>query len=120
MTAVSEIWDIVYYQVPQGNNFPVYDFINSLDPKAKSKVINTINLLESYGTRLHLPHAKKLAATNLWELRILGSDSIRILYVTVADKKFLLLHGFLKKKQKIDRREIKIALERLKEYRSRK
>ena len=120
MTAMSDSWDIVYYQTPQSKVFPVYDFINSLDLKAKSKVINTINLLESYGTRLRLPHAKKLTGTDLWELRILGSDSIRILYVTVVDKKFLLLHGFLKKKQRIDAGEIKTALERLKEYSSRK
>jgi len=32
---------------------------------------------------------------------------------------FLLLHGFSKKKQKTPRKEIKIALERLKEYRKR-
>lgn len=91
---MDEAWNIVYYQAPQQNSSPVYDFINNLDANAKSKVINTINLLESYGIRLGPPHAKKLTGTELWELRILGQDNIRILYIAVTGKNFLLLHGF--------------------------
>ncbi len=116
---MDEVWNIVYYQTPQQSSSPVYDFINSLDANAKSKVINTINLLESYGIRLDPPHAKKLTGTDLWELRISGQDNIRILYIAVTGKNFLLLHGFNKKKQKTDKREVETALARLKEYRSR-
>lgn len=112
-------WNIIYYQSPGQTSAPVHDFINSLNPTAKSKVINTINLLEEYGVKLGPPRAKKLAGTELWELRILGEDNIRIFYVTVVDKAFLLLHGFIKKKQKTDKKEIKTAIARLKEYRSR-
>lgn len=95
------------------------NFIDNLNAKAKSKVINALDLLTEFGIRLGLPHSKKLTGTNLWELRILGSDSIRIFYVAVVDKKFLLLHAFQKKKQKTDRREIKLAEERLVEYKLR-
>lgn len=116
---MDEVWNIVYYQTPQQNSSPVYDFINDLDANAKSKVINTINLLESYGTRLSPPHTKKLTGTELWELRILGQDNIRIFYIAIPGKNFLLLHGFNKKKQKTDKREIETALARLKEYLSR-
>lgn len=112
-------WEIVYYQTPGQNSSPIYDFIESLNAKAKSKIVNTIDLLGEYGTKLGSPHAKKLAGTDLWELRILGQDSIRILYIAIVDKTFLLLHGFIKKKQKTDKREINTALVRLKEYYSR-
>ena len=112
-------WNIVYYQASNSISSPVFVFINNLDSNAKSKVINTINLLESYGMRLGSSHTKKLAGTELWELRILGQDNIRILYIAIIGKAFLLLHGFVKKKQKTDKREIKTAVERLKEYRSR-
>lgn len=112
-------WSIVYYQAPRQSTSQVYDFINSLDAKAKSKVINTINLLEQYGTRFGSAHTKKLVGTDLWELRMLGQDNIRILYIAVTGKKFLFLHGFNKKKQKTDKREIHTALARLKEYNSR-
>lgn len=112
-------WNIIYYQAPNQSSSSVYDFINDLDADAKSKVINTINLLESYGVRLGPPRTKKLVGTDLWELRILGQDNIRILYIAVTGKNFLLLHGFNKKKQKTDKREIETALARLKEYNSR-
>lgn len=116
---MDEGWNIIYYQAPGQVTSPVYDFINSLDPKAKSKVVNTLNLLEQYGIKLGPPRAQKLVGTELWELRLLGQDNIRIFYVAVTGKSFLLLHGFNKKKQRTDRREIETALARLKEYNSR-
>lgn len=111
-------WKIVYYKTLQETN-PVYDFVNSLDGKAKSKIINAIDLLEEFGVRLGLPHVKKLTGTPLWELRILGGDNIRIFYIAIAGKSFLLLHAFQKKKTKTDRRDIKIAEYRLRDYKAR-
>lgn len=111
-------WKIAYYKTFQGT-YPVFDFINSLDGKIKSKIINAIDLLEEFGIRLGLPHVKKLIGTPLWELRIIGGDNIRIFYVAITGKSFLLLHAFQKKKQKTDRKEIKIAIGRLREHVSR-
>ena len=112
-------WGIIYYKSSAQSVSPIYDFINQLNPRAKAKIINTLNLLEKYGLNFGPPHVKKLTGTDLWELRLLGQDNIRIFYVTVTGKAFLLLHGFIKKKQKTDLREIKVALERLKEYKLR-
>lgn len=115
---MNDNWRIIYYQTNRGNS-PVKEFINDLNPKAKSKIINTIDLLEEFGIRLGSSHSKKLTGTNLWELRILGEDNIRIFYAAIIGKIFLLLHGFQKKKLKTDRRNIKIAEERLKDYKLR-
>lgn len=115
---MEEHWKILLYKTPQGDS-PVKVFIDSLELKAQSKVRNTINLLRDFGTKLGPPHIKKLAGTELWELRILGADSIRILYIAVTGKTFLLLLGFKKKKDKTPPKEIRIAEERLAEYRSR-
>lgn len=111
-------WKIIYYETKQGIS-PAFDFINNLELRAKTKVANTLDLLTEFGTRLGLPHAKKLAGTEIWELRVLGSDSIRILYVAIFGKNFLLLHGFLKKKQKAAQKDIKIAQERLRDFKAR-
>ena len=108
-------WRIEYYETANGS-FPVKEFIEKLDILARNKVANTLDLLEEYGIALGLPHAKKVFGTKLWELRILGGDNIRIFYVTQTGKVFLLLHGFQKKKQKTDTKEIKIALKRLIAY----
>lgn len=113
------IWEIDYYESPAGNK-PVEEFINSLEEKAQNKIVRTLELLEEFGIRLGHPHAKKLTGTSLWELKILGSDSIRIFYVAKEQKHFLLLHGFKKKSQKTDKKQIKIAIKRLQEYESRK
>ena len=113
------LWRIIYYENSQGNS-PVQDFIDSLDPRAKSKIINTLDLLAKFGVNLGLPHSKKLTGTKIWELRVLGSNNIRLLYVAIINKSFLLLHGFLKKKQKTDIKEIKIAEKRLAHHLSRK
>lgn len=114
-----ENWNIIYYESSSGN-IPVYDFIESLSPIAKSKVSNTFDLLTEYGVKLGPPHVKKVVGTDLWELRILGGDSIRIFYIATSVKVFLLLHGFFKKSQKAPKKELKIALARLKEYKSKK
>ena len=110
------MWNIIYYQNHLNKKFPVQDFIDSLDENAKAKIINSIDLLEEFGIKLTSVHTKKLAGTPLWELRVLGRDNIRIFYIAVVNKSFLLLHGFLKKKQKTDKKEINTALIRLKDY----
>src|SRR3990167_8143880 len=111
----TEEWDIIYYESLSGD-VPVYNFIENLSPIAKSKVANTFDLLTEYGIKLGLPHVKKVVGTELWELRILGGGSIRIFYIATTGKVFLMLHGFIKKSQKAPKKEIKIALTRLKEH----
>jgi len=96
MQSLEEQWKVVLYRNPSGDT-PVNDFILSLEIKAQSKIKDSIKLLEEFGIRLGSPHIKKLTGTELWELRILGSDSIRIFYVAVTGRNFLLLHGFKKK-----------------------
>ena len=115
---MEERWKILLYRTLQGES-PVKEFIDNLELKTQSKVRNTINLLRDFGTRSGSPHIKKLIGTQLWELRILGADSIRVLYIAVTGKTFLLLHGFKKKKDKTPPKEIRIAEERLSEHRSR-
>lgn len=115
---MEERWKVLLYATPQGDK-PVNEFIRSLELKAQTKVYNALELLKSYGVSVGSPHIKKLTGTQLWELRILGSDSIRILYVAITGKVFLLLHGFKKKKDKTPSKEIRIAKERLAEFRSR-
>ncbi|MBI4099384.1 type II toxin-antitoxin system RelE/ParE family toxin, partial [Candidatus Microgenomates bacterium] len=61
-------WKIVYYKTLQGN-LPAAEFINSLEAKAKDKIINTFDLLTEFGIKLGPPHCKKLSGTQVWELR---------------------------------------------------
>ncbi len=115
---MDEKWKVILYRSPSGDH-PVQQFLDGLEIKAQLKVKDTIRLLQEFDIRLGLPHVKKLIGTDLWELRIVGSDSVRVLYVAVTGKTFVLLHGFKKKKDKTPPKEIKIAEYRFAEYRSR-
>ena len=112
------MWKIKYYETPTGSS-PVFDFINTLAPKAQAKVANTFELLKEFGLAIGRSHTKKIARTPIWELRILGQDNLRIFYIVETGKTFLLLHGFAKKTQKTPKREIQTAIKRLEEYKSR-
>ncbi|MDO8573860.1 MAG: type II toxin-antitoxin system RelE/ParE family toxin [Candidatus Daviesbacteria bacterium] len=116
---MDEKWKIELYENSRGEKL-VEEFFDSLDKKANFKITHAFELLEAFGLEGGYPHIKKLTGTNLWEYRILGADSIRILYVSMTGRTFLILHGFKKKKQKTPAKEIKIAEDRLQEYLLRK
>ncbi|HWS49047.1 MAG TPA: type II toxin-antitoxin system RelE/ParE family toxin [Candidatus Methanoperedens sp.] len=90
----------------------ITEFLNSISPKQQSKVIRIIHTIEEYGLTSANPHLKKIFNTPFWEIRILGKDNIRILYVSVILDEIILIHGFIKKTQKTPTKEIKIAMKR--------
>lgn len=104
-------WSIFYYISPGGAN-PVKDFLDAR-PTAKVKAFRIFQNIKEYGLTTAIPHIKRLVDTPLWEIRILGEDSVRILYITRQEKKIVLLHAFVKKTDKTPSKEIKIALLRI-------
>lgn len=86
----------------------VEDFIDKLQPKTIAKVLRTTDLLEKFGYHLSMPHSRKIK-DNLFELRVRGKQEVRIFYC-FSSGKIILIHGFIKKKQKISNREIRKAL----------
>ena len=108
-------WKIQYYSTPSGQ-IPVYDFIENLPEDVQSKIHNSFELLAEFGIRLGQPHAKKVTGTPLWELKVLGKNSLRFFYLAVAGQTFLMLHGFVKKSQKTPKQDLRLTLKRLKEW----
>ena len=86
-------------------------FIQSLDKPTIAKVLRVIDFLELFGSQLGMPHTKKIT-NRLFELRVRGQQEIRIFY-TFRNKIVVLLHGFVKKSDKIPRKEINIAINKL-------
>ena len=105
-------WKVVYYISPSGK-IPVKDFLDASSPKSKAKALRILMHVQEYGLQAVTSHVKKLAGIPLWEIRILGGDSVRILFVTQLGKRILLLHAFTKKTNKTPAKEIAIALKRL-------
>ena len=107
--------NIIYYLSPHGKNV-VREFILSLQKNQQAKIRRILQLIYEYGVTSANPHLKKLPGTPLWEIRILGKDSIRILYVIPGTNSILILHGFVKKTQKTPGKELNIALTRLQDW----
>ena len=98
------------------NHQYISEFLDKLNHQQQSKVIRIISTIEKYGLDSVNPHLRKVLNTPLWEIRILGKDNIRILYVSVIFNEIVLLHAFTKKTQKTPLKEIQIALNRLNHY----
>ena len=50
------MYETVFYQAPRGD-YPVLDFIKTLDKKARAKIYRYIELLEKEGPNLLRPYA---------------------------------------------------------------
>ena len=86
-------------------------FILNLDKKTQAKLTRMVNLLKENGIDLKMPYAKQLG-DKMWELRILGQQQIRVIYVFNGTQ-IIILNWFLKKTNRIPVREIETAKKRL-------
>lgn len=105
-------WKILFFQTARGGS-PVEDFIKEQDDVTYAKALQAIQLLANNGPFLKPPYIKKLQ-DKLYELRISGKAAIRIFY-TISNNEYYLLHAFKKKSQKTPSKELKVALDRMKE-----
>src|SRR3990172_1737287 len=105
-------WKVLFFQTTRGDS-PVEDFIKDLDEATYAKVLQAIKLLANNGPFLKPPYIKKIQ-DKLYELRISGKVAIRIFY-TITNNEYYLLHAFKKKSQKTPSKEIRVAIDRMKE-----
>jgi phage-related protein len=89
-------------------------FALPLDMRAAFERIT--HLIEDYGlAAMREPYVKHLEGP-VWEMRMKGRDGIaRAAYITVREKRVVVVHVFRKKTQKTPRRDIETALRRAKE-----
>ncbi len=108
-------WHIEYYKDARGRR-PVVDWLKSLDPKHRARVVRTIDLLAEYGVTLGSLHSKFVRG-KIWELRTsVARSEYRILYFAAAGHTFVMLQGFAKKTQKTPERVIALAESREAEW----
>jgi phage-related protein len=103
-----------FFRSSQGNE-PVRDWLRSLsavDRKLVGEEIRTVQL----GWPIGMPVVRKLE-TDLWEVRVRVKDGIARVLFTIEAQEAILLHGFIKKSQKIPVDDLHAALVRLKQLR---
>ncbi len=101
-----------YYFVTESGRSPVRDFIDSIDSRSQRKFFFVKALLEEFGHKLVLPHAKYIG-NEIFELRFSGSEGqIRILYFFYHHDQIVFTNGFVKKSNKVPQKEKMLAVER--------
>ena len=111
--------EVEFYDLPNGKE-PAKDFLLSLEPKMRAKMLWTIQLLQENGTALRMPYSESLE-DGIFELRAkVGSDISRVLYFFFVGDKAILTNGFVKKTQKTPEAEKDKAKKYRAEYLSRK
>ena len=90
--------------------------IRSLPDNMINEFVRISRLIENHGIEfVSMPHVRHLSGA-LWEIRLRGRSGIaRALYVTVRERRVVILRAFVKKSQRTPRREIALALRRARE-----
>lgn len=99
--------------VQQNGRSPFLQWHDSLPPKDRQKLDETIQKVSEYGisVALRMEWVKKLE-DNLWEIRSkLGSNAQRACYFHLEQDRYVITHGFTKKTQKTPKKEIRKARE---------
>ena len=112
---------IEYYKDSAGNS-PVDEFLLELAETNQMLFNKTSKGLAKLRNRAyHKEPLSKHLESGLWELRIkAGTDILRIIYTFSKGRIIILLHVFIKKRQKTPSGELEIARKRLKEVKMQK
>jgi hypothetical protein len=101
-------WKVDFYRDDDGFA-AVEDFIAGLSREHKAKALAIIRLLEEEGPSLPYPYSSQVQG-KIRELRTqLGKDKIRILYFGDARRYFILLHGLVKRSDRLSEEDIQVA-----------
>ncbi len=94
-------WTIL--MIRRNREIPASDYLDALPARARDKALR---LLVAENGRPRNVHQNRKLDRDIWELK---SDQTRLLYFTEGPRVIILTHGFLKKQQKLPRRELERA-----------
>jgi phage-related protein len=109
-------FEIDFY-VTEAGRAPVREWLEGLkrrSPNLHALVLAGINKLKD--REYHAPPLSAHVEGDLFELRVGGRDTARVLYFFRRGRRIVLLHGVVKKSQALPGREIELALQRLTDY----
>jgi phage-related protein len=111
-----DLHKVFFYRMAAGRE-PVRDWLKQIDPASRKQIGEDLYTLQ-LGWPIGMPLVRKLEP-NLWELRSHISNGIARILFTEKKKALVLLHGFIKKSQKIPAAEMNLAKRRLATFRTR-
>jgi len=102
---------VVFYKTASGKE-PVRDWLKALSDQDR-KIIGDDLKTAQYGWPLGMPLIRKLDS-NLWEVRSRLQNRIARVIFSVEGNTMVLLHGFIKKSQKMPAKDLQLSKQRLK------
>jgi phage-related protein len=106
---ITPVLDVRFFSTESGNE-PVREWLSQL-PKSARREIGTDIKTAQFGWPLGMPIVRKIEP-GLWEIRTDLGDCIARVIFTIVGKTMVLLHGFIKKTQKLTAHDLKIAKQR--------
>ena len=105
----------VYFFKTETNNEPVRQWLQLLTSRNKKLIGEDIKTVQ-FGWPLGMPLVRHIDG-EIWEVRSRLSEGIaRILFI-LDDNAMVLIHGFIKKQQKIPKLDLDLAKQRVKQLR---
>ena len=101
----------VRFHRTEAGNEPVREWLKTLPPEEK-KIIGDDLKTAQYGWPLGMPLIRKLEP-GLWEVRSRLQDRIARVIFTVEGDTMVLLHGLIKKSEKMPQQDLQLARQRL-------
>ena len=98
-------WKTYLYTKSSNHRQPVKNFLSDLEKKKRAKVMDYFELIREKGLSVGREYCDHVEGS-IYELR---PKNIRILFGTHKGRKIIALTGFIKKQNKIPRREIEKA-----------
>ena len=109
---------VVFYLSDNGRS-PVETELAKLDRANRSKVFSLMKILENQGLNMQEPHVKSLGK-GLLELRIsIHPGQYRVVYFVFERDTAVMLHSFKKKTQKTPKKDLDLAMKRMKNWKQR-
>jgi len=103
-------YSIVYYSQE------VQEEIMNLPVTLQARFIGLTDRMMEHGPNLGLPHTDVFGG-GLFELRLKGAEGIaRVFFCLIVKQQIVMLHSFIKKTQKTPDKELKLAKQRMKEF----
>jgi phage-related protein len=109
-------FSILFYEDESGRA-PVQEFLDELkhqQPNLYALVL--AGLVKLRDRQNHREPLSRHVEGSLFELRVGRKNIARVIYFFRQGRRIVLLHGFVKKTQKLPRREIELALRRLADH----
>jgi phage-related protein len=112
-------FEIEFYETAEGRS-PVREFLEEIKAAAPDDLAAILAGLTKLRRReYHRPPLSKPVAHGIYELRYLGRLSARVFYFFAQGRRIVLVHGIIKKGQRIPKRHIELALSRKEEWEQR-